>query len=76
MNVVCNDPLMYVVDYPAIDAIEVIDKRSGLGTLMRAETAQRFRSELRSCAAGGDPEAFKRLMDQYGALMVQRAVYH
>ncbi|HRP98193.1 MAG TPA: hypothetical protein PL143_18300 [Rhodocyclaceae bacterium] len=76
MNIVCNDPLLYIVDYPAIDAIEVIDKRSGCGTLMRAETARRFRSELQVCAASGDPEAFEHLIDQYGALMTQRAVYH
>jgi hypothetical protein len=76
MNIVCNDPVLYVVDYPAIDAIEVIDKRIGRGTLMRAETARRFRSELQAWAASPDPEAFERLMEQYGALMTQRAVYH
>ena len=31
MNVVCNNPVLYVVDYPAQDAVEVIDKRSGNG---------------------------------------------
>jgi hypothetical protein len=76
MNIVCNDPVLYVVDYPAIDAIEVIDKRSGRGTLMRAETARRFRAELQAWAASPDPEAFDRLIEQYGALMTQRAVYH
>ena len=29
MNVVLNNPVLYVVDYPALDAVEVIDKAVG-----------------------------------------------
>ena len=29
---VLNNPVLYVVDYPGFDAVEVIDKRRGLGT--------------------------------------------
>jgi hypothetical protein len=76
VNIVCNNPDLYVVDYPAIDAVEVIDKRSGLGTLMRDEAAQRFRMELQEWAVSQDPETFDSFIDHYGALMTQRAVYH
>lgn len=76
MNIVCNNPDLYVVDYPAIDAVEVIDKRSGRGTLMRDGAAQRFRMELQAWAVSQDPETFDAFIDHYGALMTQPAVYH
>ena len=76
MEVVCNIEDLYVVDYPAIDAVEVIDKRSGRGTLMRAETARRFRAELQEWSVAQDPEAFDLFIDHCGALLTQPAVYH
>ncbi len=76
MNVVCNNPLAYVVEYPGMDAVEIIDKRRGMGVLMRAEAAQRFRDELKVWSESSDPDAFEVLLDHYGALMTQPAVYH
>lgn len=76
MNVVCNNPILYVVDYPALDAIEVIDKRSGRGGLIRAEAAQRFRLALQDMAESQDPDDFERFIDDYDALLMQRVVYH
>ena len=29
MQVVFNHPMMYVIDYPAEDAVEILDKRAG-----------------------------------------------
>lgn len=76
MRVMCNSPELYVVDYPGIDAVEVIDKRNGHGGLMRDETAQRFRVELEQWAETSDPDAFDEFIGHFGALMTQRAVYH
>lgn len=76
MNLVCNNPVLYVVDYPALDAVEVIDKRSGRGALIRAEAAQRFRAGLKDAAASSEPDNFERFIDDYDALLTQRAVYH
>ena len=76
MNVMFNNPLAYVVDYPGFDAVELIDKRSGRGVLMRADTARRFRQELEFWARTQDPEAFETLLEHYGALLTQPAVYH
>lgn len=77
MNVVFNNPVLYVVDYPAMDAIEVIDKRKGVGTLMRGETAHRFRRELEDVVSGeGGDEDFGDFIDHYGSLLNQPAVYH
>ena len=77
MRIVFNNPVLYVVDYPQLDAVEVIDKRKGMGMLMRDETAKRFRRELTSLVeAAEEVEDFDGFIDQYGALMTQPAVYH
>jgi len=76
MRIVCNSPDLYVVDYPAIDAVEVIDKRVGRGALMRDATARRFRVELEAWAESGDPDALESFIEHYGALMTQKAIYH
>lgn len=77
MRIVFNNPILYVVDYPQLDAIEVIDKRKGLGMLMRDETARRFRRELTSFVeAAQEVEDFDSFIDPYEALMTQPAVYH
>lgn len=77
MRIVFNNPVLYVVDYPQVDAIEVIDKRKGLGMLMRDEAARRFRRDLTSFVeAGQEVEDFDGFIDPYEALMTQPAVYH
>lgn len=76
MRVVCNSPELYVVDYPGIDAVEVIDKRVGRGGLMRNEAAQRFRAELEVWSEASDPETFDDFINPFGALMTQQAIYH
>ena len=76
MKVVCNNPVLYVVDYPLLDAVEVIDKRSGRGGLIQAETAQRFRATLFDIASSQDPDDFERFIDDFDALLMQRMVYH
>ena len=46
MHIVLNNPVLYVVDYPSVGAIEVIDKRRARGVLLAGDTALRFRREL------------------------------
>jgi len=77
MRVVFNNPVLYVVEYPQLDAVEVIDKRKGLGMLMRDDTARRFRRELSDVVeAAEEDEDFDEFIDRYEALMTQPAVYH
>lgn len=76
MHVVCNSPILYVVEYPGLDAFEVIDKRFGRGGFIRAEAAQRFRRELGELNAEDDEsDAIDALIDQYDALLTQPAIY-
>jgi len=77
MMIVFDNPVMHVVDYPAQDAVEVIDKRVNKGVLMRNGAAERFRAELKALVAGDpDIEAFDDLLDEYQTLLSQPAVYH
>lgn len=77
MNVVLNNPVLYVVDYPALDAVEVIDKRRGVGALMRDEAARRFRRELHDMASSAaELDDFETWIDDYGSMLTLPAVYH
>ena len=77
MMIVFDNPVLHVVDYPAQDAVEVIDKRVNKGVLMRDGAARRFRDELRALVSGeSDMEAFGDLIDDYGSLFNQPAIYH
>jgi hypothetical protein len=77
MNVVLNNPVLYVVDYPALDAVEVIDKRRGVGVLFRDAAAQRFRRELMDVASSAqEVDDYETWLDSFGTLMTQPAIYH
>lgn len=77
MMIVFDNPVLHVVDYPAQDAVEVIDKRVNKGVLMRDGAAVRFRAELKALVEGDpDIEAFDDLLEEYGSLINQPAIYH
>jgi hypothetical protein len=76
MEVVCNNPVLYVVDFPGFDVIEVIDKRLGRGTVFRDAAARRFKKELAELAASEEMGDFDELIDHYLSLLNQPAVYH
>lgn len=76
MHLVCNNPVLYVVAYPDLGVLEVIDKRVGRGALMRDDTARRFEAELQSIAHSETPEDFDALIGQFGDLFSQPVVYH
>jgi hypothetical protein len=46
MTVLFNNSLLYVIDYPAHDALEILDKRNGRMGLLRGETADRMRGKF------------------------------
>ncbi len=76
MEVVCNNPVLYVVDFPGFDVIEVIDKRIGRGTVFRDAAARRFRTELAELSMSEETSDFDELIDHYLTLLNQPAVYH
>ena len=77
MEVVFSNPLIYIINYPAQDAIELFDRRSGKVGFMLGEAADQFRHEFGDLLAS-DPEldAFEDFIDHYSALLTQSAVRH
>jgi len=76
MHIVLNNPVLYVVDYPSVGAIEVIDKRRARGVLLAGDTALRFRRELEHVMRqSDDADDFDVCLDGYDALLTQPAIY-
>lgn len=76
MRIVLNNPELYVVDYPSVGAIEVIDKRRARGVLLAGDAALRFRRELSDAMSQvEDDEDFDLCLDGYDALLTQPAIY-
>ena len=70
MNVLFNNPLLYVIDYPGHDALEILDKRNGRMGLLRGATADRMRGEFRQfLAQEHDQEEFEDFIDSYEAIL-------
>lgn len=76
MYVVLNNPALYVMDFPSVGAIEVIDKRRARGGLLAGEAALRFRRELADMMSqGDDPDEVEFCLDDYDDLLTQPAIY-
>ena len=70
MNVLFNNPLLYVIDYPAHDALEILDKRHGRVGLLRGATAERMRSEFGIfLTQEHNQEEFEEFIDSYDAVL-------
>ncbi len=77
MEVVFSNPVMYVIDYPAHDAVELFDRRSGKAGLMMGELAHRFRHDFSDLLSGEpETEAFEDLVDHYSEVLTQSVVMH
>lgn len=72
MNLVFNGPQAYIIDYPANDAVEIFDKRSGRLGLIQGAVAQRFRREFGEFVDNQpDEEKLDLLIGNYSELMSQ-----
>jgi hypothetical protein len=70
MNVLFNNPLLYVIDYPGHDALEILDKRNGRVGLLRGATAERMRGEFSEFLAHDhDQEEFEAFIDSHDAIL-------
>ncbi|MDD5248945.1 MAG: DUF3567 family protein [Rhodocyclaceae bacterium] len=77
MQVVFNHPLMYVIDYPAEDAVEMLDKRAGRVGYMRGAVAQRFRHEFGIfLSEERDEEQLEDFIDSHSGVMDQPVSRH
>ena len=77
MQVVFNHPLMYVIDYPAEDAVEMLDKRAGRVGFMRGPVASRFRREFGDfLSSDRNDEQIEDFIDAHSGLMDQPVSRH
>jgi hypothetical protein len=77
MNVLFNNPLLYVIDYPGHDALEILDKRNGRMGLLRGETADRMRGEFSLfLTQEHNEEEFEEFIDSYEAVLDQPVSLH
>jgi hypothetical protein len=77
MNVLFNNPLLYMIDYPGLDALEILDKRKGRMGLVRGATADRMRGEFSQfLAQEHDQDEFEDFMDAYEAVLDQPVSRH
>ena len=77
MHVVFNHPLMYVIDYPAEDVVEMLDKRAGRVGFMRGAAAERFRREFGIfLSEERDEEQLEDFIDAHSAIMSQPISWH
>jgi hypothetical protein len=77
MNILFNNPLMYVIDYPGHDALEILDKRNGRLGLLRGASAERMRGEFSDfLAQEHNQEEFEEFIDSYEAVLVQPVSRH
>lgn len=77
MNVLFNNSLLYLIDYPGHDALEILDKRSGRMGLVRGAAADRMRSEF-GAFLGEDHnrEEFEDFIDTYQAIFEHPVQLH
>lgn len=72
MQVVFNHPLMYVIDYPAENAVEMLDKRVGRVGLLRGAAAQRFREDFDAfLAEERDEEQLEDFIDAHSLMPME-----
>jgi hypothetical protein len=77
MIVLFNNPQLYVIDYPAHDALEILDKRNGRLGLLRGPAAERIRAEFKSfLTRPHDEEEFDDFLDAHGAILEHPVVLH
>lgn len=77
MNVLFNNPQLYVIDYPGHDALEILDKRNGRVGLLRGATAERMRFEFKEfLTQKHDEEELGDFIDSYEAILDQPVSRH
>ena len=77
MNVLFNNPLLYLIDYPGHDALEILDKRSGRMGLVRGATADRVRNEFGTfLLQDHNQEELEDFIDTYQAVLPHPVSLH
>jgi hypothetical protein len=77
MHVLFNNPLLYVIEYPGHDALEILDKRNGRMGLLRGAIAVRMRGEFgQFLTQEHNEEEFEEFIDSYEGILDQPVSRH
>ena len=77
MNVLYNSENYYVVEFPGLGGIELVDKTAGRGGFLAGAVALKFRATMADLAAGEpNVESVDEFLGHYDALLTNPMVLH
>lgn len=77
MNIIYNSENYYVVEYPAQNGYELVDKRTQRGTFFQGDVAERFAQSIQEVVAkGATVENVDEFLGDFGVLLDVPVVYH
>lgn len=77
MNLVFSNAHYQVVEYPELDAFELVDTRRGTGVFIQGEVARVFRSSMEGLFAQDPTEQdVEGVIGNFDDLMTQPLSYH
>ncbi len=77
MNLVFSNDQYQVVEYPELNAFELVNTRRGTGVFIDGEVARLFRSSMEGVLAHNPTEEdVEGIIGNFDALMTQPLLYH
>lgn len=77
MNILFDNPLLYVIEYPGFDALEILDKRNGRVGVLRGDSAVRVRDEFGEFLTHEHNQAeVEEFIDSYEPILDQPVSLH
>jgi hypothetical protein len=77
MNVMYNSENYYVVEFPGLHGIELVDKTKGRAGFLEGEVEVRFRATMADLAAGEpSAESVDEFLGHYDALLINSIALH
>ena len=77
MNVLYNSEQYYVVEFPGLGGIELVDKTAGRGGFLAGAVEVKFRATMTALAAGEPSvESVDEFLGHYDALLTNPMVVH
>jgi hypothetical protein len=77
MNVIYNSDNYYVVEYPAQQGYELVDKHAARGTYLQGDVAEKFLESMKTVIAeDATAEHVDEFLDQFGVLFNLPVVLH
>jgi hypothetical protein len=77
MNVMYNSENYYVVEFPGLHGIELVDKTTGRAGFLEGAVERKFRATMADLAAGEPSiESVDEFLSDYDALLINSIAFH